>query len=112
MSSHDDRRSAPRAPIEDTLFIESVSSSQISMVEPARANAINASSTGLQVELDFAVLESAEIALWINTEAGDRTLISGIVRWIQPTERETYLVGIELDEASVPAISNWLKDIH
>lgn len=112
MSSHDDRRSAPRAPIEDTLFIESVSSSQISMVEPARANAINASSTGLQVELDFAVLESAEIALWINNEAGDRTLISGIVRWIQPTERETYLVGIELDEASGPAISNWLKDIH
>ncbi|MEE2730068.1 MAG: hypothetical protein VYA55_04560 [Pseudomonadota bacterium] len=111
-SSHEERRSAPRSPIEDTLFIESISSSQISMVEPATANAINASHTGLQVELDFAVLERAEIALWINSDAGDRTLISGIVRWIQPTERDTYLVGIELDEASVPAISSWLKSIR
>lgn len=112
MSSEDDRRSAPRAPIQDTLFIESVSSSQISMVEPATANAINASSTGLQVELDFPVLEEAEIALWINAESGQRTLISGLVRWIQATERDTFLVGIELDQASGPAIANWLNDIH
>ena len=42
MSSNEERRSAPRSPIEDTLFIESVSSNQISMVEPTTANAINA----------------------------------------------------------------------
>ncbi|AUM13405.1 PilZ domain-containing protein [Ketobacter alkanivorans] len=112
MTSYDDRRNAPRSPIEDTLFIESVSSSQISMVEPTKANAINASSTGLQVELDFAVLQGAEIALWINAETGARTLISGTVRWIQSTERETYILGIELDEASGPAITNWLNGIH
>ncbi|HAG95414.1 MAG: hypothetical protein CMK83_18250 [Pseudomonadales bacterium] len=112
MASQEDRRNAPRSPIQDTLFIESVSSSQISMVEPARANAINASSTGLQVELDFAVLEDAEIALWINGDSGERTLISGIVRWIQSTERESYLVGIELDDASGPAIASWLEGIH
>lgn len=112
MTSHDDRRNAPRSPIEDSLFIESVSSSQISIVEPAKASAINASSTGLQVELDFAVLQDAEIALWINAESGSRALISGTVRWIQPTERETYLLGIELDEASGPVISNWMEGIH
>lgn len=112
MSTHEERRSAPRSQIEDTLFIESVSSSQISMVEPAKANAINASHTGLQVELDFAVLESAEIALWINSDSGDRTLISGAVRWIQPTERSTYLVGIELDQASIPAITSWLESVQ
>jgi len=112
MASQEDRRNAPRSPIQDTLFIESVSSNQISMVEPATANAINASSTGLQVELDFAVLENAEIALWINADTGERTLISGIVRWVQATERESCLVGIELDEASGPAIADWLKGIH
>ncbi|MBA56318.1 MAG: hypothetical protein CMK89_17860 [Pseudomonadales bacterium] len=112
MSSHEERRNAPRSPIEDTLFIESVSSNQISMVEPTTANAINASHTGLQVELDFAVLEDAEIALWINADSGERTLISGAVRWIQPTERETFLVGIELDQASAPAISTWLESIQ
>lgn len=112
MTSQDERRSAPRSPIEDTLFIESVSSSQISMVEPTKANAINASASGLQVELDFAVLDAAEIALWINADSGERTLISGVVRWIRPTERDTYLVGIELDQASGPAIQAWLDGIQ
>lgn len=112
MSTEDDRRSAPRSAINDTLFIESISSSQISMVEPAKANTINASSTGLQVELDFAVLEQAEIALWINADTGDRALISGTVRWIQPTERDSFIVGIELDDASAPTITQWLQGIH
>lgn len=112
MSDQQDRRNAPRAPIQDTLFVESVSSSQISMMEPPTASAVNASHTGLQVELDFPVLEGAEIALWINAEGGSRTLISGVIRWLQATERDTFLVGIELDEQSVPAITSWLQTIH
>lgn len=112
MTTDDERRSSPRAPIEDTLFIESVSSRQISPMEPAKANTINASRTGLQVELDFAVLEEAEIALWVNTEQGQRTLISGHVRWVRPLTEERYLVGIELDDASAPTIQSWLDNIH
>ena len=61
MSAEEDRRRAPRAPINDTLFIKSISSRQVSMVEPATCNTVNASSTGLQVELDFEVLEDAGI---------------------------------------------------
>ncbi|MAR90402.1 MAG: PilZ domain-containing protein [Pseudomonadota bacterium] len=112
MSTQNERRGAPRSPIADTLFIESVTSSQVSMLEPATANAINASHTGLQVELDFAVLEGAEIALWIHSDAGERTLVSGAVRWTHPTERDTFLVGIELDAASGPAIASWLSGIQ
>ena len=109
----DDRRSAPRAPIEDTLFIESVSSSQISPMEPTIANTINASHNGLQVELDFPVLENAEIALWINSSgAHSRTLISGMVRWVKPAQEGKFLVGIELDQESTPAIKQWLDNIH
>ena len=109
----DDRRSTPRAPIEDTLFIESVSSSQISIIEPVTASTVNASYSGLQVELDFAVLERAEIALWINgSDNQNRTLISGLVRWVRPTERDTYLVGIELDQESAPAIKQWLDNVY
>lgn len=109
----DDRRSAPRAPIEDTLFIESVSSNQISAMEPATANTINASHSGLQVELDFPVLEDAEIALWITgVDIQRRTLISGRVRWVKPAQDSKYLVGIELDDESTPAIKQWLDNIH
>lgn len=109
MTTDDERRSAPRSPIEETLFIESVSSSQISKMEQSQASAINASSRGLQVELDFHVLEQAEIALWINSEDGQRTLISGIVRWVSEANENRYLVGIELDEESAPAIQHWLN---
>lgn len=112
MSAEEDRRRAPRAPINDTLFIQSISSSQVSMMEPATCNTVNASHSGLQVELDFDVLENAEIALWINQDDGTRTLVSGIIRWTRPTERDTHLVGIELDAESVPAIAEWLNNIH
>ncbi len=112
MSAEEDRRRAPRAPITNTLFIKSISSSQVSMLEPAGGNTVNASSTGLQVELDFDVLVSAEIALWINMDNGERTLVSGLIRWSSPTERDTFLVGIELDEESWPAIADWLSNIH
>lgn len=112
MSAEEDRRRAPRAPIADTLFIQSISSRQVSMVEPATCSTVNASTTGLQVELDFDVLEAAEIALWINMDNGSRTLVSGIIRWSRPTERDTHLVGIELDEESWPAVATWLDAIH
>ena len=45
MTTDDERRRAPRSPIEDTLFIQSISSRQVSMT----ASTINASTTGLQV---------------------------------------------------------------
>jgi len=112
MSAEEDRRRAPRAPINDTLFIQSISSSQVSMVEPATCNTVNASTTGLQVELDFDALVNAEIALWINLDNGTRTLVSGIIRWSRPTERDTHLVGIELDAESWPAVADWLDNIH
>lgn len=116
MSTDDERRRAPRAPIDDTLFIQSISSRQVSMLEPsqigAAASTVNASSTGLQVELEFEALQGAEIALWINGENGNRTLISGVIRWARPTERDSFLVGIELDAESGPAISAWLDNIH
>lgn len=109
MTSEDERRSAPRSPIEETLFIESISSKQISKLDTGKASAINASSSGLQVELDFPVLEQAEIALWINSEDGERSLISGIVRWVSSKSETCFLVGIELDEVSIPAIQHWLN---
>lgn len=112
MSSEEDRRRAPRAPISDTLFVKSISSHQVSMMEPATCSTVNASSTGLQVELEFDVLEAAEIALWIQMDNGERTLVSGTIRWSRPTERDSFLVGIELDADSGPAISSWLDNIH
>ncbi|MFZ5604412.1 MAG: PilZ domain-containing protein [Pseudomonadota bacterium] len=116
MSTDDERRRAPRAPIDDTLFIKSISSRQVSVLEPgkvgAAASTVNASATGLQVELEFDVLQDAEIALWINAESGTRTLISGVIRWSRPTERDSFLVGIELDAESGPAINAWLDNIH
>lgn len=112
MSNYDDRRNSPRCPIEDTLFIESVSSKQISMLDKSTANAINASNNGLQVELEFEVPNGSEIALWINAEDGSRSLVGGIVRWVGPTERDTYIIGIELDKASEPTIERWLESIH
>lgn len=110
MSAEEDRRRAPRASIHDTLFIESISSRQVSMMEAATT--VNASTTGLQVELDFEALEDAEIALWINQDDGSRTLVSGIIRWSRPTERNTHLVGIELDEESSPAVRAWIDQTH
>lgn len=108
MTSEDDRRHAPRAPIEDTLFIHSISSRQVDMT----ASTVNASAKGLQVELEAEVLESAEIALWINADGGQRTLISGVIRWSRPSGQGTHLVGIELDAESAPALRHWLDNIH
>lgn len=108
MSAEEDRRRAPRSPISDTLFIQSVSSSQVSPLDDATCSTVNASATGLQVELDFEVLENAQIALWISRDDGNRTLMSGIIRWTRPTSRSTFLVGIELDAESTPAVSQWL----
>ncbi len=107
MTTDDERRRAPRSPIEDTLFIQSISSRQVSM----SASTINASATGLQVELESEVLEDAEIALWINADSGQRTLISGVIRWSRSSGHGTFLVGIELDAESAPAISQWLNNI-
>ena len=108
MTTDDERRRAPRSPIEDTLFIQSISSRQVSMT----ASTINASTTGLQVELESEVLVGAEIALWINADSGQRTLISGVIRWNRPSGHNRFLVSIELDAESAPTISNWLNNIQ
>lgn len=112
MSSEDDRRTSPRSPIEETLFIESISSSQISKLDESKANTVNASLGGLQVMLDFPVLEEAEIALWINGSDGERSLISGIVRWVNSQGEDHYLVGIELDSASGKVVGRWLDETN
>lgn len=112
MTTDSERRRAPRTAISDTLFIQSVSSRQVSPMAAAAtstASTINASATGLQVELEFEVLESAQIALWITMDNGDRTLVSGVIRWTHPTADNTYLVGIALDDESVPTITEWLS---
>ena len=111
--SYDERRIAPRADHENTLFIKSITSSQVAGFsnDLKTCNTVNVSAHGLQVMLDFEVLVESEIALWINHETGDgRILISGIVRWTSKTPNENkYLVGIELDESCVDDMTQWME---
>ena len=110
--SYEDRRVSPRSNIEDTLFIKSITSSQVTGYgsDLKTCSTVNISAHGLQATLDFEVLVESEIALWIKHEASDdRILISGIVRWTSKTNGEDkYLVGIELDEACVQDMKQWL----
>ena len=105
-----ERRETNRRSISETLFIESVSSEKLSPLdnEPAVANTIDASSRGMQVELNFPVLEDSEIALWINHPDTDPVLISGAVRWVNEQEPGRFLVGISLDKDSAPMVERWL----
>lgn len=111
--SYEERRIAPRADIENTLFIKSITSSQVAGFsnDLKTCNTVNVSAHGLQVTLDFEVLVESEIALWINHETGDnRILIGGIVRWTSKTPNENkYLVGIELDEGCVEDMEQWMS---
>lgn len=113
--SYEERRISPRSNIEDTLFIKSISSSQVTGYgsDLKTCNTVNVSAHGLQVELDFEVLVESEIALWVNHEANnDRILVSGIVRWTNKISPENkYLVGIELDDSCVADMTQWL-DSH
>jgi len=110
--SYDERRVSPRSNIEDTLFIKSITSSQVTGYgsDLKTCNTVNISAHGLQAILDFEVLVESEIALWINHETNDeRILISGIVRWTSKTTGENkYLVGIELDDTCVQDMTHWL----
>lgn len=112
--NYEERRTAPRANIENTLFIKSITSSQVAGYgsDLKTGNTINISAHGLQVTLDFEVLVESEIALWINHDTDeDRILISGIVRWTSKTSNENkYLVGIELDESCVEDMTQWLDN--
>ncbi len=108
-NNNDERRSAPRRDLEETLFIESVSSEQLRPMEPSTANTVNVSANGMQVELDFPVLEDSDIALWINDPDGSRSLVGGTIRWVRDNESGGYLVGIELDDDSTPTVQQWLK---
>jgi len=109
----DERRRAPRSDIQDTLFIKSIASSQITAFNEGdkTLNTINASATGLQAILDFEVLVDSEIALWINHAAdSERCLVSGEVRWVKKTVGgDKYLVGIALDCECIPAMTSWLQ---
>ena len=110
--SYDERRVSPRSNIEDTLFIKSITSSQVTGYgsDLKTCNTVNISAHGLQAILDFEVLVESEIALWVNHETNEeRILISGIVRWTSKTTGENkYLVGIELDESCVQDMRQWL----
>lgn len=108
-----ERRQSERSFIANTLFIKSISSSQITSFDHdiKTVSTVNASARGLQVIIDFEVLQGADIALWILGEGRDqpRTLINGNVRWVNKTAGDhKYLIGIELDEASVPSLGEWL----
>ena len=111
--NYDDRRRAPRSDIHDTLFIKSISSSQVTSFSSdfKTCNTVNVSAYGMQVILDFEVLIDSEIALWIVQDGSeDRTLVNGTVRWTSKTVGDhKYLVGIELDEASVDTIRDWIE---
>jgi len=112
-NNDDERRQAPRSDIQDTLFIKSIASSQITAFEDGdkTLSTINASASGLQAILDFEVLVDAEIALWINHNAdAERCLVSGEVRWVKKTVGgDKYLVGIALDRECIPAMTSWLE---
>ncbi len=103
----DNRRRSQRHPIEDTLFVGTVSSEQVALMEPKQAHTINASAHGLQVALDFEVLVHAELVLWITT-AAQRIMVSGTVRWAQEESDGRYLVGIQVDEEAVPEMQRWI----
>lgn len=113
--TYEERRISPRSNIENTLFIKSISSSQVTGYgdDLKKGNTINISAHGLQVELDFEVLVESEIALWVNNETNEeRILVSGIVRWVGKTSAENkYLVGIELDESCIDDMKQWI-DAH
>lgn len=114
IESYEDRRRAPRSDIEDTLFIESISSSQVTAVgtEFKTCNTVNVSAYGMQVLLDFEVLVNSEIALWVVQEDdSDRILVSGIVRWTSKNALDgKILVGIELHDDAAEAMASWIKD--
>lgn len=110
---YDDRRRAPRSDIQDTLFIKSINSSQVTSLgsDFRTCSTINVSAYGMQVILDFEVLIDSEIALWIVQDEGeDRVLVDGTVRWTSKVGQDSkYLVGIELNEDSVGPIETWIK---
>jgi len=109
-----DRRVSPRAEIEDTLFIKSISSSQLTGYDDDQksASTVNISAHGIQAIIDFEVLVDSEIALWVNHEAdNDRILVSGIIRWTKKTAGENkHLAGIELDADCVENMQKWLEN--
>ena len=111
--NYDERRRAPRSDIQDTLFIKSISSSQVTAFSSdfKTCNTVNVSAYGMQVILDFEVLVDSEIALWILQDGTEeRTLVDGTVRWTSKTAGEhKYLVGIELNEASVSTVKEWIE---
>lgn len=111
--NYDERRRAPRSDIQDTLFIKSISSSQVTSLSSdfKTCNTVNVSACGMQVILDFEVLVDSEIALWIvQDDSEERTLVNGAVRWTSKTVGDhKYLVGIELDEASADTIKEWIE---
>ncbi|MDX1694243.1 MAG: PilZ domain-containing protein [Ketobacteraceae bacterium] len=112
--NYDERRRAPRSDIQDTLFIKSISSSQVTSFSSdfKTCNTVNVSAYGMQVILDFEVLVDSEIALWVvQDDTGERTLVDGTVRWTSKTAGDhKYLVGIELNEQSVSTIEQWIEN--
>jgi len=113
-SGNDNRRRAPREPVEDTLFVQTIGADQVTAVgsELKTGNTINASAYGMQVELDFEVLVDSEIALWVTMPSSSkRVMINGTVRWTSRSMKaEGYMVGIELAEDAVPEMERWLAD--
>lgn len=111
-TGNENRRRAPREPVSDTLFIQTIGADQVAAVgsDLKTGSTINASAYGMQVELDFEVLVESEIALWINVpDSPQRVMITGIVRWTSRSMKaDRYLVGIELDEDAVPEMERWL----
>lgn len=111
--NHDERRRAPRSEIQDTLFIKSISSSQVTSFssEFKTCNTVNVSAYGMQVVIDFEVLVDSEIALWIvQDDSQERVLVDGTVRWTSKTAGEhKYLVGIEVHDESVEHVKNWIQ---
>lgn len=111
--NYDERRRAPRSDIQDTLFIKSISSSQVTSLSSdfKTCNTVNVSACGMQVILDFEVLVDSDVALWIVQDGSDeRTLVNGAVRWTSKTVGDhKYLVGIELDEASADTVREWME---
>ena len=73
--NYDDRRRAPRSDIQDTLFIKSISSSQVTSLQSdlKTCNTVNVSAYGMQVIIDFEVLVDSEIAMAKSTKKAAKT---------------------------------------
>lgn len=110
MDNSNERSEQYRYVRHDKLFVQIKSNDKSAAT--VFCHSCNASSKGINIELDTELSPGTQIELWISFEGMDgKFYLSGVVRWCGPAieNENAFQLGVELEDALGTDYEKWME---